>query len=131
MAELDSIQILRIYCRILFNDGGIGLLSIMFFWSFFTYCNKIRLNNKAFLNTNFEWKGLISSRVFLSFRYLVPRDMSVGQFIHILSNRLRLTPGKALFIFVKNTLPQTGKCILCIHNNLVRLVIILDAVWLL
>ena len=35
--------------------------------------------------------------------------MTIGQFIHILSSRLELTPGKALFIFVKNTLPQTGK----------------------
>lgn len=43
-------------------------------------------------------------------RYLVPRDMSIGQFIHILSNRLHLTQGKALFVFVKNTLPQTGEC---------------------
>lgn len=41
-------------------------------------------------------------------RYLVPRDMSVGQFIHILSARLHLSAGKALFVFVKNTLPQTG-----------------------
>ncbi|XP_022757751.1 autophagy-related protein 8i [Durio zibethinus] len=41
-------------------------------------------------------------------KYLVPRDMSVGQFIHILSLRLRLTRGKALFVFVKNTLPQTA-----------------------
>lgn len=41
-------------------------------------------------------------------RFLVPRDMSVGQFIHILSSRLHLSPGKALFVFVKNTLPQTG-----------------------
>ncbi|XP_050132552.1 autophagy-related protein 8i-like isoform X1 [Malus sylvestris] len=41
-------------------------------------------------------------------KFLVPRDMSVGQFIHILSSRLHLTPGKALFVFVKNTLPQTA-----------------------
>ncbi|KAE8008359.1 hypothetical protein FH972_004880 [Carpinus fangiana] len=41
-------------------------------------------------------------------KYLVPRDMSVGQFIHILSSRLHLDPGKALFVFVKNTLPQTA-----------------------
>ncbi|KAK4265977.1 hypothetical protein QN277_026956 [Acacia crassicarpa] len=41
-------------------------------------------------------------------KYLVPRDMSIGQFIHILSSRLRLPSGKALFIFVKNTLPQTA-----------------------
>ncbi|ONI27836.1 hypothetical protein PRUPE_1G107100 [Prunus persica] len=44
----------------------------------------------------------------IEFRFLVPRDMSVGQFIHILSSRLHLTPGKALFVFVKNTLPQTA-----------------------
>ncbi|KAL9435462.1 hypothetical protein AB3S75_021687 [Citrus x aurantiifolia] len=41
-------------------------------------------------------------------KFLVPRDMSVGQFIHILSSRLHLTPGKALFVFVKDTLPQTA-----------------------
>ena len=41
-------------------------------------------------------------------RFLVPRDMSVGQFIHILGARLRLDPGKALFVFVKDTLPQTS-----------------------
>ncbi|KAJ8766391.1 hypothetical protein K2173_022450 [Erythroxylum novogranatense] len=41
-------------------------------------------------------------------KYLVPRDMTVGQFIHMLSGRLHLTPGKALFVFVKNTLPQTA-----------------------
>ncbi|CAK9145265.1 unnamed protein product [Ilex paraguariensis] len=41
-------------------------------------------------------------------KYLVPRDMSVGQFLHILSVRLHLAPGKALFVFVKNTLPQTS-----------------------
>ncbi|OMO82203.1 Autophagy protein Atg8 ubiquitin-like protein [Corchorus olitorius] len=41
-------------------------------------------------------------------KYLVPRDMSVGQFIHVLGARLRLTPGKALFVFVNNTLPQTA-----------------------
>ncbi|KAI4303066.1 hypothetical protein MLD38_038743 [Melastoma candidum] len=41
-------------------------------------------------------------------KYLVPRDMSVGQFIHVLSSRLHLAPGKALFVFVKNTLPPTA-----------------------
>ncbi|KAJ4721911.1 Autophagy-related protein [Melia azedarach] len=41
-------------------------------------------------------------------KYLVPRDMSMGQFIHILSSRLHLSPGKALFVFVNNTLPQTA-----------------------
>ncbi|KAE8697157.1 Autophagy-related protein 8i [Hibiscus syriacus] len=31
-------------------------------------------------------------------KYLVPRDMSVGQCIHILSSRLRLSPGKSLCV---------------------------------
>ncbi|XP_027331723.1 autophagy-related protein 8i-like isoform X1 [Abrus precatorius] len=50
-------------------------------------------------------------------KYLVPRDMSVGQFIHILSSRLRLNPGKALFIFVKNTLPQTASLMNSIYES--------------
>ncbi|GMY28013.1 autophagy-related protein 8i-like [Fagus crenata] len=50
-------------------------------------------------------------------KYLVPRDMSVGQFIYILSSRLHLTPGKALFIFVKNTLPQTASLMGSIYES--------------
>ncbi|XP_061351497.1 autophagy-related protein 8i-like [Gastrolobium bilobum] len=50
-------------------------------------------------------------------KYLVPRDMSVGQFIHILSSRLRLTPGKALFIFVRNTLPQTASLMDSVYES--------------
>jgi hypothetical protein len=45
--------------------------------------------------------------------------MTIGQFIHILSSRLELTPGKALFVFVKNTLPQTGKIGHLIHLDIV------------
>ncbi|CAN0888655.1 Autophagy-related protein 8i [Linum grandiflorum] len=50
-------------------------------------------------------------------KYLVPRDMSVGQFIHILSNRLHMTPGKALFVFVNNTLPQTSTTMDSIYES--------------
>ncbi|KAK4406886.1 Autophagy-related protein 8i [Sesamum angolense] len=50
-------------------------------------------------------------------RFLVPRDMSVGQFIHILSARLHLAPGKALFVFVKNTLPQTSSLIESVYDS--------------
>ncbi|XP_043708864.1 autophagy-related protein 8i-like isoform X1 [Telopea speciosissima] len=50
-------------------------------------------------------------------KYLVPRDMSIGQFIHILSFRLHLTPGKALFVFVKNTLPQTGSLMESVYQS--------------
>ncbi|XP_016742097.1 autophagy-related protein 8i isoform X4 [Gossypium hirsutum] len=50
-------------------------------------------------------------------RILVPRDMLVGQFIHILSSRLHLSPGKALFVFVHNTLPQTASLMGCVYNS--------------
>ncbi|KAJ0878438.1 putative autophagy protein Atg8 ubiquitin [Helianthus annuus] len=50
-------------------------------------------------------------------KYLVPRDMSIGQFIHILSARLHLAPGKALFIFVQNTLPQTSNLMESVYGS--------------
>lgn len=60
-----------------------------------------RLITCGFVGLNFFYLLICS-------RYLVPRDMSMGHFIHILSSRLHLEPGKALFVFVNNTLPQTG-----------------------
>ncbi|ERN03240.1 hypothetical protein AMTR_s00003p00185030 [Amborella trichopoda] len=50
-------------------------------------------------------------------KYLVPRDMSVGQFMHILSCRLHLPSGKALFVFVKNTLPPTASLTGSIYSS--------------
>ncbi|XP_057964004.1 autophagy-related protein 8i [Malania oleifera] len=50
-------------------------------------------------------------------KFLVPRDMSIGQFIHILSGRLHLGPGKALFVFVKSTLPQTASLIDSVYES--------------
>ncbi|XP_028792010.1 autophagy-related protein 8i [Neltuma alba] len=50
-------------------------------------------------------------------KFLVPRDMSVGHFIHVLSCRLHLNPGKALFVFVKNTLPQTASLMNSVYGS--------------
>ncbi|XP_050238797.1 autophagy-related protein 8i-like [Mercurialis annua] len=50
-------------------------------------------------------------------KYLVPGDMSVGQFIHVLSTRLRMTPGIALFVFVDNTLPQTATLMNSVYES--------------
>ncbi|CDP17024.1 unnamed protein product [Coffea canephora] len=50
-------------------------------------------------------------------KFLVPRDMSVGQFIHVLSGRLHLAPGKALFVFVENTLPQTSSLMQFVYES--------------
>lgn len=41
-------------------------------------------------------------------KYLVPQDLTAGQFVYIIRKRIHLTPEKALFIFVNNTLLPTG-----------------------
>lgn len=38
-------------------------------------------------------------------KFLVPKDLTVGQFIWVIRKRIRLAPEQAIFIFVDNTLP--------------------------
>lgn len=42
-------------------------------------------------------------------RYLVPADLSVGQFVYVVRKRIKLSAEKAIFVFIENTLPPTGK----------------------
>lgn len=42
-------------------------------------------------------------------RYLVPADLTVGQFVYVVRKRIKLSAEKAIFIFVKNILPPTGE----------------------
>ena len=41
-------------------------------------------------------------------KYLVPNDLSVGQFIYVIRKRMTITAEQALFIFINNTLMPTG-----------------------
>jgi len=41
-------------------------------------------------------------------KYLVPADLTVGQFVYVIRKRIKLQPEKAIFIFVKNALPPTA-----------------------
>ena len=43
------------------------------------------------------------------YRYLVPADLTVGQFVYVVRKRIKLGAEKAIFIFVKNILPPTGE----------------------
>lgn len=43
-------------------------------------------------------------------KYLVPADLTVGQFVYVIRKRIKLSPEKAIFIFVNNVLPPTGAC---------------------
>lgn len=42
-------------------------------------------------------------------KYLVPGDLTVGQFVHVIRKRINITAEKAIFIFVNNLLPPTGQ----------------------
>jgi GABA(A) receptor-associated protein len=44
----------------------------------------------------------------VKYKYLVPSDMTVGQFIYVLRKNLKLKPEESLFIYINNTLPCTS-----------------------
>lgn len=47
--------------------------------------------------------------LFSGARYLVPADLTVGQFVYVVRKRIKLSAEKAIFVFVKNMLPPTGE----------------------
>lgn len=50
-------------------------------------------------------------------KYLVPKDLTIGQFLFVIRNRLKLQPEIALFIFVNNTVPPTSALIGQIYHK--------------
>ena len=51
-------------------------------------------------------------------KYLVPCDITIGQFISIIRQRIKLSPDKAIFIFINNILPPTSANMLTIYNEM-------------
>nr|GMC87302.1 autophagy-related protein 8F [Ipomoea batatas] len=50
-------------------------------------------------------------------KYLVPSDLTVGQFVYVIRKRIELSPEKAIFIFVDNVLPPTGALMSAIYDE--------------
>ncbi|TYG90448.1 hypothetical protein ES288_A12G182900v1 [Gossypium darwinii] len=50
-------------------------------------------------------------------KYLVPADLTVGQFVYVVRKRIKLGPEKAIFIFVKNILPPTAAMMSAIYDE--------------
>lgn len=42
-------------------------------------------------------------------KYLVPQDLTVGQFVYVIRKRIKIPPECAIFIFVNNSLPSTSR----------------------
>jgi len=50
-------------------------------------------------------------------KYLVPKDMSLGQFIYIIRKRIKLQSSEALFILINNSLVPTNSSLKDIYEN--------------
>lgn len=50
-------------------------------------------------------------------KYLVPTDLTVGQFIFVIRKRIKLTSEKAIYIFVNDILPPTSSLISQLYQN--------------
>lgn len=58
----------------------------------------------------------VASKLNAFCRYLVPADLTVGQFVYVIRKRIKVSPEKAIFMFVKNVLPPTGVHLSTRHN---------------
>ncbi|GAA5919322.1 hypothetical protein JCM5296_006186 [Sporobolomyces johnsonii] len=50
-------------------------------------------------------------------KYLVPADLTVGQFVYVIRKRIKLAPEKAIFIFVDEVLPPTAALMSSIYDE--------------
>jgi GABA(A) receptor-associated protein len=50
-------------------------------------------------------------------KYLVPSDLTVGQFVYVIRKRVKLSAEKAIFIFVNNALPPTASLMSTIYEE--------------
>lgn len=50
-------------------------------------------------------------------KYLVPADLSMGQFVYVIRKRMKLPADQAIFIFVNNTLPPSGALMSQIYKD--------------
>lgn len=50
-------------------------------------------------------------------KYLVPNDLSVGQFSYVIRKRIKLSPEKAMFLMINNKMPPTNDYISDIYER--------------
>jgi len=50
-------------------------------------------------------------------KYLVPADLTVGQFIYVIRKRLELPSEKAIFLFIDGIIPSSSALIKNVYDN--------------
>lgn len=52
-------------------------------------------------------------------KYLVPRDLTMGQFLFVIRKRLKLPAEKALFMFIGSQVPSSSSMLSILHDQYV------------
>jgi GABA(A) receptor-associated protein len=52
-------------------------------------------------------------------KYLVPNDLTVGQFAYIIRKRVKLLPEKAMYLMVGNKIPTTASTMQSVYDSYV------------
>ena len=50
-------------------------------------------------------------------KFLVPTDLTVGQFMYVIRKRIKLSSEKSIFLFANDSMPPTGSIIGQIYQN--------------
>jgi GABA(A) receptor-associated protein len=50
-------------------------------------------------------------------KYLVPNELTIGQFIYIIRKRMSMSSEKALFLFINGKIPSSSKILNNIYNE--------------
>ena len=50
-------------------------------------------------------------------KYLVPSDLTVGQFHYVIRKRIKLAPEKALFLFCSNSIPPNAALMSTVYEE--------------
>lgn len=50
-------------------------------------------------------------------KFLVPQDLTMGQFVYVIRKRIKLMPEKSIFFFINNTMPPTSGVLSSIYNT--------------
>lgn len=50
-------------------------------------------------------------------KYLVPSDLTMGQFIYVLRKRVKVKPEQAIFVFINNIIPPSSSLMSTIYTE--------------
>jgi GABA(A) receptor-associated protein len=50
-------------------------------------------------------------------KYLVPRELSIGQFVYVIRRRIKMAPEQAMYLFVNGSLPPTSSLMASIYEE--------------